>query len=97
MPPSNYFLSSSESLDIEDVEEDDVFSEDDEQAVLAESESLLQYAEDSKNINKSYLDFHYRSKHPALIEFSNNAFYGGNLISFPAKKDYIPIIFRSVN
>jgi superfamily I DNA and/or RNA helicase len=75
MPPSNYFQSSAETLDI-DNNSDDIFTEDDEQAILAESESLLQYTEDLKNINKSYLDFHYRSEHPALIEFSNSAFYG---------------------
>ena len=97
MPPSNYFLSSSESLDIEDEENDEVFTEDDEQAILAESESLLQYGEDLKTINKSYLDFHYRSEHPALIEFSNAAFYGGNLVPFPEQEVYKPIEFRSVN
>jgi len=97
MPPSNYFQGASESLDIDDEDDDDIFSEADEQAILAESESLLQYAEDLKNINKSYLDFHYRSEHPALIEFSNSAFYGGNLISFPEQEVYKAIDFRAVN
>ncbi|MFA6896870.1 MAG: AAA domain-containing protein [Patescibacteria group bacterium] len=98
MPPSNYFQSTIEALDLEEKEDnDDVFNEEDEQNVLAESESLLQYATDLQNINKSYLDFHYRSNHPALIEFSNSAFYGGNLISFPAQEVYKPIEFRAVN
>lgn len=98
MPPSSYFQSTAEDLDIDGNEnKEDVFSEDDEQSVLAEAESLLQYASDLKNISKSCLDFHYRSKHPALIEFSNNAFYGGNLIAFPAKEVYKPIEFRAVN
>lgn len=97
MPPSNYFQSSADTLDTEEDETDDAFTKDDEQAILAESESLLQYTEDLKNINKSYLDFHYRSEHPALIEFSNSAFYGGNLISFPEKETYKPIEFRAVN
>lgn len=97
MPPSNYFQSTVEALDSEDKEDEEIFSEEDEQAVLAQSESLLQYATDLKNINKSYLDFHYRSNHPALIDFSNNAFYGGNLISFPAQEVYRPIEFRAVN
>jgi len=97
MPPSNYFQSSADTLDIEENETDDIFTKDDEQAILAESESLLQYVEDLKNINKSYLDFHYRSEHPALIEFSNSAFYGGNLISFPEQEVYKPIEFRAVN
>jgi len=69
MPPSSYFESNSELLDSE--EDEDIKEPD----ILAESESLLQYAEDLNNINKSYLDYHYRSEHPALIEFSNYAFY----------------------
>ena len=98
MPPSNYFQSNAELLETDENEEDDdVFNEADEQAVLAESESLLQYASDLQNINKSYLDFHYRSKHPALIDFSNNAFYGGNLVPFPAQEVYKPIEFRAIN
>lgn len=97
MPPSNYFQSNSELLETGDEGDEDVFNESDEQAVLADSESLLQYASDSQNINKSYLDFHYRSKHPALIDFSNNAFYGGNLVPFPAQEVYKPIEFRAIN
>lgn len=100
MPPSSYFQSNAELLEIDEEEgeeDEDAFNQADEQAVLAESESLLQYASDLQNINKSYLDFHYRSKHPALIDFSNNAFYGGNLVPFPAQKVYKPIEFRAIN
>lgn len=97
MPPSNYFLTSSQTLDIDNEDFDNTFTENEEQSILADSESLLQYAEDLKNINKSYLDFHYRSEHLALIEFSNAAFYWWNLISFPEKENYNPIDFRSVN
>lgn len=96
MPPSSYFQSSSSQIENEE-DEDGEFNEEDEHSILAESESLLQFASDLKIINKSYLDFHYRSNHPALIEFSNCAFYGGNLISFPAQEVYRPIEFRSVN
>ena len=94
MPPSNYFLSSSNNFDTYDEYDDEYDNEQDE---LAESESLLQYASNLKQVNKSTLDFHYRSKHPALIEFSNAAFYGGNLISFPALTEYTPIKFIPVN
>lgn len=97
MPPSSYFQSTAEMFDTEEGGEHDSTAEEDEQAVLAESESLLQYASDLKNVSKSYLDFHYRSNHPALIDFSNCAFYGGNLIPFPAQEDYKPIDFRAVN
>jgi len=97
MPPSSYFQSTAEMLDILGGEEIETTTEEDEQAVLAEAESLLQYASDLQNVSKSYLDFHYRSNHPALIDFSNCAFYGGNLVPFPAKEVYKPIEFRAVN
>lgn len=98
MPPSSYFQSISR-LNIDEELEDDNNYDDYENGILAESESLLDYASnyDDQIINKSYLDFHYRSKHPALIEFSNSAFYGGNLISFPEQEVYTPIEFRAVN
>lgn len=95
MPPSSYFQSNSEVLDNQ--EDEDTFTKENEQMILAESESLLEYAQDLKIINKSYLDFHYRSKHPALIQFSNHAFYWWNLIPFPPQKDYKPIEFRAIN
>jgi superfamily I DNA and/or RNA helicase/very-short-patch-repair endonuclease len=97
MPPSNYFQSRTELIDIENDDDDSVFTHEDEQALLAEAESLLAYAEDLKHVSKSYLDFHYRSEHPALIDFSNCAFYGGNLIPFPEQHVYKPIEFREVN
>jgi superfamily I DNA and/or RNA helicase len=72
MPPSNYFQSISETSEDE---QEEIFQDEEEQNILAESESLLQYAEDLQNVSKSYLDYHYRSEHPALIDFSNHAFY----------------------
>ncbi|GBU24564.1 hypothetical protein R83H12_01198 [Fibrobacteria bacterium R8-3-H12] len=100
MPPSNFFQSSSISIELQ---EDD-FEEDEEEQIensnnfvdLANSESLLVYAENS-NYKPSYLDIHYRSQHPDLIQFSNNAFYGGRLIPMPAKNEYTPIHFIEVN
>lgn len=97
MPPSSYFQSTAELLDNQEGEEYETTPEEDEQSTLAESESLLQFASDLHKINKSYLDFHYRSNHPALIDFSNCAFYGGNLIPFPAQEEYKPIEFKAVN
>lgn len=98
MPPSNYFQSNSELVEDMEENEEDVLNAKYEQLVLAESESLLDYAKNyDKFVNTSSLDFHYRSKHPALIEFSNNAFYGGNLVPFPPYSTYKPIDFRFVN
>ena len=44
-----------------------------------------------------YLNFHYRSRHPALIAFSNAAFYGDRLCPMPVRYDEIPIDFIPVN
>ncbi|MDR3712069.1 MAG: hypothetical protein P4L51_04580 [Puia sp.] len=81
MPPSSYFQSQGALLDPTDEDETDDENEPEEieekQALqtthrnLADSESLLTYAED-KGFRQSYLDIHYRSKHPALIDFSNH-------------------------
>ncbi|HTE27988.1 AAA domain-containing protein [Flavitalea sp.] len=62
---------------------------------LADSESLLVYAENS-NYRQSFLKVHYRSQHPDLIEFSNHAFYGKRLIPMPPKSAYTPIEFIDV-
>jgi superfamily I DNA and/or RNA helicase/very-short-patch-repair endonuclease len=102
MPPSNFFQGS--SILINPTEDEDNFEEDEENQIekqnnsidLANSESLLVYAENC-NYKQSYLDVHYRSQHPDLIQFSNNAFYEGRLIPMPAKKEYTPIHFIEVN
>jgi transcription elongation GreA/GreB family factor len=46
---------------------------------------------------KQYLDFHYRSKHPFLIDFSNYAFYNQRLKPLPTTFDYVPIKYIQVN
>ncbi|HRK25761.1 MAG TPA: AAA domain-containing protein [Chitinophagales bacterium] len=95
MPPSGYFESSNAML----IETTDDFSDDYPQSEednlpddlftesIAKKESLLAYAEDA-NYRRSYLDFHYRSQHPHLIEFSNAAFYGSRLVTMPLTKAY---------
>ncbi len=88
MPPSSYFSKGGEAAEEEEGDEEDV--------ALAGSESLLTFAKDS-SFKFSYLDFHYRSKHPHLIDFSNAAFYGGRLVPMPNSKNYSPIKFHEVN
>jgi very-short-patch-repair endonuclease len=97
MPPSNYFISSLVNLDSANVDEEDsdgelaqVFSG------LADSESLLEYAI-SKGYKNCFLEVHYRSKHPNLIEFSNSAFYGSRLKPLPPVKPYKAIRFIRVD
>ncbi len=89
MPPSNFFGN------------DVIFwnEKEDENSVegfLAESKSLLEYAEDG-NYKSTYLDYHYRSLHPDLIQFSNYAFYQSRLIPLPEKQAYKAIHYYNVD
>ncbi|MGB0839882.1 MAG: AAA domain-containing protein, partial [Chitinophagales bacterium] len=111
MPPSNYFanhslllnqsneeeevkITNSPTLDISRVTDPSKVL--DKQADLISKNSLLEYAEDL-GYHRSFLDFHYRSKHPDLIAFSNAAFYGHRLIAMPEEKSYKAIRFVAVN
>lgn len=99
MPPSNYFESGRNTLDSnEESEESD--SEDklieEAEIEMASKESLLEWAID-EGYTQTYLDMHYRSRHPDLIEFSNVAFYNSRLIPMPGKLNWKPIEFLQVN
>jgi very-short-patch-repair endonuclease len=105
MPPSNFFQGGSVLISPTDEDYEEELSAAEIEASnlkaynsldLADSESLLVYAENS-NFKQSYLKVHYRSQHPHLIDFSNNAFYGKRLIPMPPKKNYTPIKFVEVN
>ena len=68
MPPSNWMKS---SIEFDDDEEEEV-----------DAESILDLAE--KRVGNSIsLRWHYRSRHPSLIEFSNSKFYDHKLEIFP--------------
>ncbi len=92
MPPSSYFQVSGDIAQGDELSDEEL-----DNTQLALSESLLDYAENLGFQSQSYLDYHYRSRHPALIDFSNVAFYGGNLVPFPEKFAYKPIEFYEVN
>jgi superfamily I DNA and/or RNA helicase/transcription elongation GreA/GreB family factor/very-short-patch-repair endonuclease len=97
MPPSNYFSKVFEGT-IED--EDDIEDEDeiivDRDNILLSCESLLDFGS-VLNFEKRHLDFHYRSRHPYLIDFSNYAFYNQRLKPLPNTFDYTPIKYIQVN
>lgn len=102
MPPSNYFTTVIEGV-VNEYEEELVTEKPKENKVnlyayemLLSTESLLEFSSEMKFKNE-YLDFHYRSNHPLLIEFSNHAFYGGRLLPLPPKKDYNPIQYINVS
>lgn len=92
MPPSSYFRSQSE----EDVSEADELTDDALQRQDLQVESLLDYAIRRNDLSETFLDFHYRSKHPDLIRFSNAAFYG-RLVPAPHRESQpMPIVFHDV-
>jgi very-short-patch-repair endonuclease/DNA polymerase III delta prime subunit len=95
MPPSGYFASSQVLIDGSEAEEDDDVVKS-ANTGLAESESLLEFAI-QRGYKETFLDIHYRSKHPDLIEFSNAAFYGSRLSPMPADLEYKAIRYFNVN
>lgn len=95
MPPSNFFKSNASYIDDEEDEETSLETEMFKTTII-DSESLLEYASKNK-YDKRFLDFHYRSKHPFLIDFSNHAFYDKRMKSMPITKDYIPIQYYFVD
>lgn len=83
MPPSNYFKGSNDHL----YEEDD---EDEYTGADIEVESLLEFCQQQPHFHSRFLDFHYRSHHPYLIQFSNRAIYS-RLVVRPSTLTYKPI------
>lgn len=97
MPPSNYFSKIYEGSveDEDDLEEDEEIVVDKDNILLS-CESLLEFATELR-FEKKYLDFHYRSRHPYLIDFSNYAFYHQRLKPIPNNFNYVPIKYIQVN
>ncbi|MCB0508536.1 MAG: DUF4011 domain-containing protein [Bacteroidetes bacterium] len=89
MPPSNFF--GNEIIFWEENEDENTVED-----FLAESKSLLEYAADA-NYKNTYLDYHYRSQHPNLIQFSNYAFYQSRLVPMPEVQPYQAIYYTNVN
>lgn len=97
MPPSNYFskLFDGAAEDEEDLEEENEIVVDKDNILLS-CESLLDFGSEL-NFQRKHLDFHYRSRHPFLIDFSNYAFYNQRLKPLPNNFDYVPIKYIQVN
>ncbi len=100
MPPSNYFTKVFEgTVDSEDdIEDDDTDVKKDRSsldALALSCISLLEFGTEM-DFNTKSLDFHYRSKHPHLIEFSNHAFYKQKLVPLPNVLNYNPIKYVQV-
>src|SRR5487761_1139225 len=76
LPPSNFFGSTGTADESE-------WSEDSEDA--ADFDSILDLAKASGAYRSLTLRWHYRSRHEALIAFSNSSFYKGRLVTFPSR------------
>ena len=98
MPPSNYFSKTFDApIDDEDDFEDEIDKiKNDISNSLSDCESLLDFASEL-GFEKRHLDFHYRSRHPYLIDYSNYAFYNQRLKPLPNSFEYIPIKYIPVN
>lgn len=96
MPPSGYFASAQVLIDGGEAlgDEDEISKS--ANSELADSESLLEFAI-QRGYSETFLDIHYRSKHPDLIRFSNAAFYGSRLSPMPAELEYKAMRFFHVN
>ena len=76
LPPSNFFDSAA-------ADDDEEWS--DETDDTKEFDSILDHAKASGAFRSLTLRWHYRSRHEALIAFSNASFYGGTLVTFPSR------------
>ncbi len=99
MPPSNYFSKifdgSIDDVDDSDEEEEEEIAVDRDNILLS-CESVLDFASEL-SFEKKHLDFHYRSRHPYLIDFSNYAFYNQRLKPLPNSFEYTPIKYIQVD
>jgi hypothetical protein len=72
LPPTSFF-------DRAAIDDSDVYEE----GQLDDFESVLGLCKGTAGMHSVPLQWHYRSQHEALIDFSNRAFYEGRLVTFP--------------
>lgn len=98
LPPTSFFDRMVSDGGVE--EEDDQDEHPDPPVTSAtELESVLTLC-DARGLSGDMLKWHYRSRHPSLIEVSNHEFYGNDLILFPspaATRDADGLIVRRIN
>lgn len=85
LPPTRFFSSSGEEDDNELV----AIEDGEKIAINLDADSLLSQA--ARNLSATLLAWHYRSRHEALISFSNAAFYEGRLITIPDRRIERPL------
>jgi very-short-patch-repair endonuclease len=75
LPPTNFFAIQGGASA--------VLVDDDGEPVLEETESVLEEFQ-GVGLHQAHLEWHYRSAHESLIQFSNEKFYGNRLVVFPS-------------
>ncbi|MGJ7902526.1 AAA domain-containing protein [Lysobacter sp. 1R34A] len=80
LPPTSFFSAAGDEDDMQVVAEEDG----ERIAINLDADSLLNQA--ARNLPATLLAWHYRSRHEALISFSNAAFYDGRLITIPDRR-----------
>jgi len=83
MPPTSFF---DRLVDDDDLDQEDDLSELGNEARKLESVLSLMNAVAIGSIRRPDLRWHYRSLHPALIQPSNEMFYGNRLVVFPSAR-----------
>jgi very-short-patch-repair endonuclease len=73
LPPTSFFERVVEEDEQEDADPD-----------VRDYQSILELSKACGAFQNLSLRWHYRSRHEALIAFSNHAFYGGRLVTFPS-------------
>ncbi|MEU7906322.1 DUF3320 domain-containing protein [Actinoplanes sp. NPDC049118] len=81
LPPTSFFTAGV-------ADDSDEWDEEAEDGV--DFESVLDLMKGSAEFQALTLRWHYRSRHEALIAFSNSSFYKGRLITFPGAEDIGP-------
>lgn len=76
LPPSQFFERIVESDDVDELESD-----------VKDFTSILELAKSSGAFRNLGLRWHYRSRHEALIAFSNYRFYDGHLVTYPSAQE----------
>jgi predicted DNA-binding WGR domain protein len=76
MPPTNFF-----NVRREDPDDLEQYTDEEDEWLSNDLESLLVQA--TKKLNNVMLGWHYRSRYETLINYSNHAFYSGNLLTIP--------------
>jgi hypothetical protein len=76
LPPTQFFERLTESGDVDELESD-----------VKDFQSILELAKSSGAFRNLGLRWHYRSRHEALIAFSNYRFYEGHLVTYPSAQE----------